>query len=238
MTARAPQRCVHCLAPRATTQDHGVPRSWYPDASVPNAPRIKAPSCFACNQRLKKIEEEALIPIALSLDDRDPRATGVPDRVRRSMDPLAATDERDRRARHALRERVRAMVFHPDSARGEFPGCGPVPGSTGAALPGSFRTLEQFCEKLTRVVFFSEYGRYIELEYRVFTHVVQQNEAMGLVAETIRRGKRIEVPPGVLLAVRVAEDDPGAGLIVIDLWGKVRLFTSVLRREAEPSFAT
>jgi hypothetical protein len=204
---------------------------------VPNVPRVKAPSCVACNQRLRRIEEEALIPLAMSLDAGDPRAAGVPERVRRSMDPLAATDEGDRRARHALRERVRAMVFHPDSARGELPGCGPVLGSTGAALPVSFRTLEQFGEKLTRVVFFAEYGRYIGPAYRVSTHVAQRNDATGLVADTVRRGKRIEVPPGVFLAVRAGEDDSGEGLVVIDLWGKVRLFTSVLRRETEATAA-
>lgn len=83
------------------------------------------------------------------------------------------------------------------------------------------------------MAFFSGFGRYIGPAYRVSTHVVKQSDATGLVAETIRRGKRVEVPPGVFLAVRVAEDDPGAGLVVIDLWGKVRLFTSVLRRETE-----
>jgi hypothetical protein len=208
--------------------DHGVPRSWYPDASEHVARRVTAPSCTECNGQLKLVEERTLIPMALGLDRKDPRAAGIAERVLRSIDPTTAKSESDRRARAARRRRVQAMIGHSPSGEGVLPGFEPAAGSSGAYLPQSARDLELFGEKLSRVVFYSEYRRYIREPYGVHTHIVQENEATAAVEATIRNGKKIDVPPGIRLAIRVAEDDPNTGLIVIDIWGRARLFTSVV----------
>jgi hypothetical protein len=116
--------CVHCVRAPGTTDDHGIPVSWYPKGSRVNVPRVKAPSCAACNTRLKRVEEEALIPLILSIDPRDPRAAGVAERVWRPMDPTAARDDRDARAREAKKKRIMAAFFVPGSSTGAFPGLG------------------------------------------------------------------------------------------------------------------
>src|SRR5436190_24370968 len=102
--------CVHCVQRPGTTMDHGVPNSWYPDASEPDARRVTAPSCRECNGRLQVVEERTLIPMALALDRSDIRASGVVERVLRSFDPDQAKNETDRRARAARRRRVQGMV--------------------------------------------------------------------------------------------------------------------------------
>ncbi len=220
------RRCVHCLGGGATTDDHGVPKSWYPDESAGNLPRVKAPSCQACNSRLKRIEEEVLIPLALSLDPSDPRSAGVPQRVWRALDPGAARGEKDRRARASLRKRVQQHAFVPPTSAGQFPGC--APRGSALALPLRATAIGLLGEKLTRVVYWSKFGIYIEQGHAIETHVVARGEDEQRVAEVIRLGERVDVPPGIFVAVRRAADDPAAGLVVADFWGRIRLFTSVL----------
>jgi hypothetical protein len=176
---------------------------------------------------MKLIEERALIPMALGLDRTDPRAAGVVERVLRSMDPTAAKNEGDRRARAARRKRVQAMIGQSSSRDGVLPGFEPPPGSTGAYLPQSARDLGLFGEKLTRVVLYSEYRRYVREPYKVETHVVKTNADTAAVEANVREGKKVDVPPGIQLAIRMAHDDPNTGLVVIDLWGRVRIFTSI-----------
>ncbi len=220
------RRCVHCLGENAATDDHGVPLSWYPDASAGNVPRLKAPSCQACNSRLQRIEEEVLVSVALSLDPTDTRAAGVPQRVLRGLSPTAARNEKDRRARTALRRRVQEQAFVPSSRLGEFPGCAPRGGVLALPLRGA--AIDMLGEKLTRVVYWSRFGLYIERSYTIETHVVARGEDEQRIADVIRLGERIEVPPGIFLAVRRAVDEPVAGMVVADFWGRIRLFMSVM----------
>ena len=222
---RAHDTCVHCLKAPGTTEDHGVPRAWYPEGSS-SAPKVKAPSCEPCNQRLKKIEEKLLTPLALSLDPADARAAGVAKRVLRSMTPSRAKDDKDRRHRVGRRNRVRKQVFTPSSTVGALPGSKPGPGATGTALPVDHALFEQFGEKLVRIVYWSEYRQLIGHDYTIRAHVVTPGPAVDRVAALIRAGDRIEVPPGVSIAVR---RDPAnaAGLLMLDLWGTHRIFVSV-----------
>lgn len=54
------------------------------------------------------------------------------------------------------------------------------------------------------------------------------------VAALIRDGDRIDVPPGVFVAIRRAQDDPATVMAVVDLWGHVRVFTSILPQGVAP----
>ena len=227
---RPGDRCVHCLVAEATTDDHGVPLSWYPEGSQDNVPRVKAPSCEPCNKRLKKVEDEIRLPIALSMNPGDPRSLGIPESAWRSIDPSAAKNEKDRRARKALRKKMQAALYIPKSREGEFPGFGPQ-GRSQSAIHFRAAAVRTFGEKLIRVCFWWAFGRYIGPEYLIETHVVTRGPEEQTVADLVRRGERIDVPPGVFLSVTHAADDPNAGLVAIDLWGQVRLYASIVPRD-------
>ncbi len=175
---------------------------------------------------MRLVEEEALVPLALSLDPNDPAAAGVPQSVWRSMDPTLARNEADRRSRVARRNRIRAMAFVPDSSAGALPGCGPE-GRSALALPLREEALLAFGDKLTRVVFWSEYQQLIGPDCVITTHVVKRGVDELMVASVVRSGRRLDVPPGIRLALSRASDDRRAGLVIVDLWQRVRLFTSV-----------
>ena len=219
--------CVHCVRAEGATDDHGIPVSWYPDGSQDNISRVKAPSCAACNTRLKRVEEEALIPLILSIDPCDPRAAGVAERVWRSMDPAAGRNDRDARAREAKKKRVTGAFFVPESSTGTFPGLGPE-GRLPVAMKIRAGAVEEVGEKITRVVLYARYGAHVAVDRVVATHIVNRGPDEERIATLIRGGDRIDVPPGVLVAIRRAQDDPGTVMAVVDLWGHVRVFTSIL----------
>lgn len=75
--------------------------------------RVNAPSCWACNQRLREVEEKVLVPLALALDPEDPRAAGVVQRVQRSMDPRRNRSARQASGYEASRCRTRAASMTP-----------------------------------------------------------------------------------------------------------------------------
>jgi hypothetical protein len=183
------------------------------------------------------VEEEVFIPLALSLDPRDPRAAGIRARVERSMDPSCGRDAADRRARQALRDRVEAQKFVPTSGHGAFPGC-EREGRGPEALPLSAHSIAVVGEKLTRVVLYARYRVYLDRGEAVTTHVVSRGDEEERVARLIRGGERIEVPPDVFVAIRRASDSPRHGLAIVDLWGRVRLFTSFLPSEVSSASTT
>jgi hypothetical protein len=177
---------------------------------------------------LKTLEEEVLLPLIFHINPRDPRAAGIAERVRRSMDPSLAKDERDRRAREAKRQRVLASFFRPESEEGVFPGAERREGDTGEALKLRAEALGRVAEKITRVVLFDRYGQYVEPGRRVATYVVPRGPAVQRIGYLIEGGEVIEVPPGIRVAIRRAEDDRATVMALVDLWGHYQLFTSIM----------
>lgn len=59
-------------------------------------------------------------------------------------------------------------------------------------------------------------------------HIVRHGEEMARIAVMIRGGETFNVPPGISVAVRRAADDPATVLSVVDLWGRFRVFASIL----------
>lgn len=205
-----------------------MPQSWYPTDSVPNVPKPKAPACHECNQRLRLVEERVLFPLAFGLDPSDPRAKGVPERARRAITPSLAKTEADRTARYRRRERLQKLYVVSDSDHGALPGFERKQGAARqGALKISERDLYEVAEKLVRVLFWSEYRQYIEPPYMVDMHIARDTAEVNRVDAMIRAGDPVEVPPGIFLYVRRADDDPRGGIAVFDLWGQLRFFGSV-----------
>lgn len=79
-TTRIPKvgKCVHCLRdPVELTSDHMFPKAWYPDTTPEDLEKWQIPSCFECNQRLGKLENDLLGRVALALDAKKSRVEGT-----------------------------------------------------------------------------------------------------------------------------------------------------------------
>jgi hypothetical protein len=245
MAKRPPAgRCVHCLKTcDLLTWDHGIPVSWYPDGH--SGAKIKAPSCRDCQERLQRIEKAVLVPLALSLDPSDPLTRGVPQAVMRSLDPeqavkpgmSAAAIDREKRARQALRGQVQAKMFETDSAHGAFPGFGPehVSGSRVAMVGPHINEIRALGEKFIRVALWvMRNHQFVEPDYVTVTDVIDINTVPDVEA-LIRKGDAMDIFPGVRVTIRTASDQPRTHMSLFELWGRFKLFVSVV--EASPSNA-
>ena len=69
------------------TRDHIFPESWFPSSTLKGIEKWVAPACFACNNKLGKIEEESYKKLALSVNKDDIAASGVSEKVSRLYNP-------------------------------------------------------------------------------------------------------------------------------------------------------
>src|ERR1700730_5777846 len=95
-----PGPCVHCCRLfDELTWDHVFPKAWYPHDTPENLAKWKIPACLKCNREYGELEQDLLLRLGMSIGREEARASGIADKVIRSMDPSAAHDEKDRAAR-------------------------------------------------------------------------------------------------------------------------------------------
>src|SRR4029079_15657963 len=87
------------------------PVSWYPDSTPENLERWKFPACAPCNAEYGKLEQDLLLRAGLCLDPATLQASGIPERVLRSIAPEHAKNEHDRRVREARRRKILEETF-------------------------------------------------------------------------------------------------------------------------------
>jgi hypothetical protein len=142
------------------------------------------------------------------------------------MDPSRGRTTKDTNARAKRRERVKAAIIVPESEVGAFPGLGGR-GRLPVAMKLRAGGIHAIGEKLTRVALYARYRQYVPATRTVATHIVDRGSHEQQIYEMIRLGERVDVPPGVFVAIRPAQDDLDTVMAVVDLWGHVRVFTSV-----------
>jgi hypothetical protein len=231
-----PGPCVHCLAYfEKRTWDHLFPVSWYPDSTPENLELWKFPACEPCNADYGRLEQDLLLRAGLCLDPAILHASGIPERVLRSIDPEHAKDEKDRRVREARRRNILDETFLvlEEHMQGVIPGFGPRPG---AELPigigVSPDALTRLVEKVARGLTYRREERLIGPEYEIAIFV---DPTQGAVFEPLLEqfGKREERGPGITITYAVPHNDQTASVFSILLWGTLHLWGVVRPRKPE-----
>lgn len=202
---------------------------------------IKAPSCRECQNRLEKVERATLLPFAICLDPNDPLSHGIHQAVMRSIDPALAAKpgmrqseiERERRARLALRKKVMDRLFIADETMNKyaFPGFG-MEHANGSRLaihgPHDENEIRVIGEKFIRVaVWVMRDNQFIERDTAISTHVVHI-ENLPEIEALVRGGDALDIFPGIRVTIRTAFDHPRTHLALFELWGRLKLFVSVI----------
>ncbi len=226
-----PGPCVHCLAHVAErTWDHLFARSWYPDTTPENLELWKFPACQPCNRAYGELEQDLLLRVGLCLDPTTVAASGIPADVLRGMDPAAAHNEQDRRAREARRQKIlnETFVVGPEHTHAIIPGFGARPNTPPIGIGIPAQSLERLVEKFARGLTYLRTGLLITPAYAIEVFVDPQQ---GALVDTLltRFGKREERGPGVTVAHAFAKDDDATSIFAVVLWGVFHLW-GVVRR--------
>ena len=124
--------CIHCIARKADTVDHLIPRAWYPETTPPNFEKWNFPFCEPCNRQYSKLENRLLFQLGICLPPEDALAAGIAERVLRSVDSHFGRNPKDRQARAARRASAQRKIIFTDK-----PPTGGTPGGSILGRPSS-----------------------------------------------------------------------------------------------------
>ncbi len=227
--------CVHCIEKPGNTDDHLVPRSWYPDSTPGGQEKWKFPACESCNNDYSKLENDLLFRFAICLEPNDARAAGIPERALRSINPNAAHNDRDRRARQNRRNRFQAEVQFSARApqEGVLQGFGPRPGTEYKEF-GSIRVavsdISKMVRKFAKGLTYIEHTCYLDSRYAIrwLPTTAQSHPTIDKVFS--RLGSTRVQGPGVILQRAAASEDPAQSFMRIVLWGCLSVYIAVEER--------
>lgn len=241
MTQRPPPGpCVHCLKHHEElTWDHVFPAGWYPDTTPPNLEKWQIPACSDCNQTYGTLEGDLLIRLGLCITPDTPETKGISEKARRSIDPKFGRDEKDRKARQRKRESLLKEIQEMSalSEEGYLPNFGPEPGKVYPALlrvPISQDHLVRLGAKLVRGLTYILDGKLIPPEYEIGVYFAENDKVPEPIQLLKTHGKSYHRGPGIMVERGIGVDDPMSALFIIDIWGKLRVFASVLALTARP----
>jgi hypothetical protein len=183
------------------------------------------------------MEEDLLIRIAHVLDPTHPASEGLYERAKRAIDPTAARDEGDRRARAARRERFLESVMIGDAIpdHGVYPGLGdrwkqPVTDRMAITVPKL--SLQRLTEKIVRGIFYIEEGEaFIEPPYEIEFFALESAGAAIVRSAIDNFGKEYAREPGIVVRRAIADDGKSA-LFEIEFFQQFKAHASVMVREA------
>lgn len=228
-----PGLCIHCLQRSdEMTWDHVFPVSWYPDTTPADLEKWKVPACRKCNEEYGRLERDLLVRLGLCVPPETAGAAGIVDKVLRTLDPGAARNDKDKRARAADRARViRELIpFNKPPTEGVLPGLGVQPGVVypefaGVLIPSG--SLERLGEKVVRGLTYIHHAKLLGTEYRIRVYVVN-DEKVAKLRELLRtRGRLFERGPGIAVYRAEWESDQLTALYRIEVWGQVPLHAAV-----------
>lgn len=232
-------RCVYCLQSfEELTSDHVFPRAWYPDTTPENLEKWQVPACSKCNSRYGKVERDLLQRLGLCLYPGESKSLGISVKAIRSINPSCAKSDKDQHHRRMRRDKILRELISPEKIPKEsiFPNFGPWPSATPdeqIGVPVSHDKLQAFGEKLVRGISYVIDKRYIEVDHKIDIFFVHDKNAQEIIAIIKRFGKEYHRGSGIRIGVVFASelfspDDPQNGLFAIDIWGKLRMYASVL----------
>lgn len=232
------QYCVHCLGYfEDLTEDHIFPESWYPDSTPQNMEKWVVPACFACNNKLGRIEEETYKKLALCLNGNEIAASGVSEKANRLYKPSFAKDERDKRRKEAnVRKIIPDLLYTEKMPMGLMNNCGPDKDDHGKLLLVHIsipKLLDPFAKKVVRGLEFKFRNKLIDPSVRKITIIhppvgiddMAPSEMLKLNNVLNISGAKVDRGPGFV--VRRAIDIYGTSLYHITIWGKVEIWGEV-----------
>lgn len=178
--------------------------------------------------------------IGLCLGTDELAAAGIPQKALRSIRPQHSRNDRDKRARTALRDSLRAQVTisNEPPAEGVFPNFGPQKGITYdkyVTIPIPADSLIRLGRKIVRGLTYVLESRMIPDDAAISVYFVEDGKVPELLAQLRASGKTYHRGPGIVVVRSVASDDRNMSLWRITIFGRLIMWASVNVNIAMPS---
>lgn len=230
-------RCPYCLQySDQITVDHIIPDSWYPEGLQSNFEKWKISCCQKCNNKYSKLEQDLLIKFGLCLDPNESETEGVVNKAMRSINSIYGRNERDRVMREAKRRKIikGTEILKEIPAQGVFPNFGPkenIKYPLYAIVSLAEEEINEFGHKILRGVTYYLDKVFIEPEYIIEIYVLDDADAEPVVELIKRNGQLYHLGTGIKIIRGVAIEDQKSALFIIEIWGKFKLYGSIIKNE-------
>jgi hypothetical protein len=159
-------------------------------------------------------------------------AAGIPGKALRSIRPQHAKNDRDKRARAAIRDKLRKEVTVSDEPpkEGLFPNFGPRPGiayDKYVTIPVPEDSLIRLGRKIVRSLTYILESKLLPDDSAIGIHFVDDGEFTNLLAQIKAGGKTYHRGPGIIVERAVAADNVEMSLWHITIFGRVTIWASV-----------
>jgi Protein of unknown function (DUF2934) len=221
------------------TKDHVFPSSWYPDTTPDEVQRWTAPSCQRCNGESGRLEEELLIFFACCINPGKAAASGLYERVRRSLGigVEGLTDEekgrREARRRKLLNE---TQPFSPDVLPHIISGLGPHPEasvSSQRVITTEEKSIDAVVKKIVRgCEYWLAGGRIVDPPYEIEIFFPSKTPELVEQIMTSFAFGPVHLGPGLRIRRGGAQDDHLTAMYELVMWETMTVYASILPPEA------
>lgn len=172
----------------------------------------------------------------LCLGPSELASLGVSNRAFRVINPALAKNATDMKHREAARKKILGQLLAGPAIPQHavlpwFEGKKDAPCAQQVGILVPKEALLRLSEKLVRSIFHIRFGEYIDDRHAITTHFMHDADAAEWVQLVERFGTEEHCGPGVRIGLAVAVDDPKVGMAKIELWGRVRIYAAVQKRE-------
>jgi len=229
-------RCAHCLSfSNKLTSDHVFPKSWYPTTTPPYIEKWQMPSCATCNQKYGVIENELLIRFGLCIDPNEFSSLGISDKAMRALNPLYATNEKDKIARSKRREKIKKEMFKfiPTMNPSTIPGFGIENNpkeSQHHAIGVNPDHLIAIGEKIIRGTQYILWKRYVPKDQRIDIFFLMDPHSQPIREAIEKYGAKYHRGPGIDVNIASPKDDLNSALYEIIVWKRLKFYGTILPR--------
>ena len=229
-------RCVYCLKEfDKLTDDHVIPKSWYPKTTPEGMEKFQVPSCNVCNNHFSKIESKLLTVFGLCLSPATEETAEVSTSVLRSMKPGLADTEREKAHRLKKRDNVlkHMKAFANESAipqESTYPGFGiqkDVEYDRYEAVLMEKAMLEEFISKVVKGLTYRLNHTYLEATHQITIFPPDDNTKSVFDPILERYGNLFDRGPGLSIIRALAAEDPMSSIWKIVLWNKLITYATV-----------
>ena len=170
--------------------------------------------------------------LSLCVNPNIPQSSGIYKKLVRAFDPSCGKNEKDRKAREKKRSALRQKLMHGEEIpdHGIYPGLDAkfdLPKEEQMAVPVPASYFERLGEKIVRGVTYIESGLFIDPQFSIKTHIVNEHGAVGFEEALHKFGQSLSCGPGIAVNRAMMEEDKIAGIYKITIWQEFILYLTV-----------